>query len=214
MSEARAYHQPEDIAPWAEIVPGVDRMTVDEYEKLPDDGWIYELVEGVLVRMPMSGGATSAIGMRLALRLGAYVEAHGLGELTGEQGGYDFSDLGQPDTELGPDVAFVRVDRLSLLTAEQYERAWPLAPDLVVEVASPNQWRPGLGKKAQRYLDAGVRIVWIVWPRWQQVDVWRPGDEKPSTTLGVEGILQGEDVVPGFSCPVAALFRRPTAPTP
>jgi len=214
MSEARAYHRPEDIAPWAEIVPGVDRMTVDEYEKLPDDGWIYELVEGVLVRMPMSGGATSAIGMRLALRLGAYVEAHSLGELTGEQGGYDFSDLGQPDTELGPDVAFVRVDRLSLLTPEQYDRAWPLAPDLVVEVASPNQWRPGLGRKAQRYLDAGVRIVWIVWPRWQQVDVWRPGDEKPSTTLGVEGVLQGEDVVPGFSCPVAVLFRRPAAPTP
>ncbi len=214
MSRARAYHGPEDLAPWAEIVPGVGRMTVDKYENLPDDGCIYELVEGVLVRMPQSGFEASAISMRLARRLGAYVEDHGLGELSGEQGGYDFSDLGQPDTELGPDIAFVRQDRLAALTPEQYAKALRLAPDLVVEVASPNQWRPGLGKKAQRYLDAGVRIVWIVWPRWQQVDVWRPGNEQPSTTHGVEGVLQGEDVVPGFSCPVAMLFRRPTAPTP
>ncbi len=182
------------------------RMTVDDYAALPDDGWQYELVEGVLVRMPMSGGEASNIGTRLLIRLGAYVEDHGLGQLTGEGGGYNFSALGQPDTELGPDVAFVRADNVPPRTSPDYAKAWPVAPDLVVEVASPNQWRPGLGAKVRRYLDAGVRLVWVVWPRWQQVDVWRPGDAQPSVTLGVGDALDGLDIVPGFTYPVAKPF--------
>ncbi len=202
------------LAPWAEVVPGVGRMTVAAYEALPDDGWVYELVEGVLVRMPQSGFEASNIGYRLGGRLSVYVEDHGLGGVTGEQGGYNFGDLGQPDTELGPDVAFVRMERLATLTTEQYSRALRLAPDLVVEVASPNQWRPGMAAKARRYLAAGVRLVWIVWPRWQQVDVWHPGDDSPSVTLGIGESMDGEDVVPGFTCPIAVLFYRPPLLTP
>jgi len=63
-----------------------------------------------------------------------------------------------------------------------------------------------MGTKAQRYLDAGVRLVWVVWPRWQQVDVWRPGDTRPSATSSVGDTLDGLDVVPGFTYPVAKLF--------
>ncbi len=209
MSEARAYNRSDTFAPWAEIVPGVGPMTVADYEMLPDDGWVYELVEGILVRMPQSGFEASNIGYRLGGRLSVYVEDQGLGGVTGEQGGYNLSDVGRPDTELGPDVAFVRAERLATLTPEQYIRALRLAPDLAVEVASPNQWRPGMAAKAMRYLAAGVRLVWIVWPRWQQVDVCHPGDETPSDTLGVAGTIDGEDVVPGFTCSVAVLFRRP-----
>jgi len=210
MSDAPPYNRSETLAPWADIVPDVGPMTIDAYEALPDDGWIYELVEGVLVRMPQSGGEASAIAARLLIRLGAYVEERGLGELTGEAGGYNFSDLGQPDTGLGPDVAFVRAERVATLTSEQYVKAWPLAPDLAVEVASPNHYHPGMAIKAKHYLDAGVRLVWIIWPRWQQVDLRHPGDDKQSSaTLGIEDTLSGEDVVPGFSCPVAVLLRRP-----
>ncbi len=196
---------PNYIAPWAEIVPDMPRMTVAELAALPDDGWQYELVDGVLVRMPLSGGEASNIAMKLGGRLSVFVEDHALGRVTEEAGGYDFSALGQPDTELGPDVAFVRAENVPARTSPEYSRAWPVAPDLVVEVASPNQWRPALSVKAQRYLAAGVRLVWVIWPRWREVDVWHQGDLEPQT-LSVDDMLDGETVVPGFTYPVERLF--------
>ena len=86
------------------------------------------------------------------------------------------------------------------------EEAWPLAPDLTVEIASPNHYRPALARKAQRYLNAGTRLVWVVWPKRKEVDVWRPGDTQPSTTLGVDDALDGLDILPGFTYPVRRLF--------
>ena len=197
---------PNRLAPWAEIVPNAPRMSVADLATLPDDEWQYELVEGVLVRMPLSGGEASNIGMRLGGRLSVFVEDHGLGAVTGEAGGYDFSALGQPDTELAPDVAFVRAEHVPPRTSPEYAKAWPVAPDLVVEVASPYQWRPGMAAKVERYLRAGVRLVWVVWPRWQQVDVWHPGDTQPARTLGLGDTLDGENVVAGFAYPVANRF--------
>jgi hypothetical protein len=63
-----------------------------------------------------------------------------------------------------------------------------------------------MGVKARRYLRAGTRLVWIVWPRRWQVDVWCPGDQTPSQTLGLADSLDGLDVVPGFTYPLAKLF--------
>jgi Uma2 family endonuclease len=196
---------PPNPAPWAEIVPNAPRMTVADLKAWPDDGWHYELVDGMLVRMPLSSGGASHLAMRLAARLEVYVEDHDLGAVTGEAGGYDFSALGQPDTELGPDVAFVRAEHVPDADSPEYNEAWPVAPDLVVEVASPYQWRPKMALKAQRYLAAGVRLVWVIWPRWKQVDIWHPGETTPAA-LSVGDVLQGEDVVPGFTYPVARLF--------
>ncbi|MCA1598313.1 MAG: Uma2 family endonuclease, partial [Chloroflexi bacterium] len=102
--------------------------------------------------------------------------------------------------------AFVRADRAPPLTSpDYYGRGWQLAPDLAVEVASENQFAPGMGAKAQLYLRFGTRLVWVIWPRYQRVDVWRPGDEAP-TPLGVDDALDGEDVVPGFTYSIARLF--------
>lgn len=119
------------LAPWAEIVPDAPPMTVDDLESLPDDeGWVYELVEGVLVRMPMSGFETSHISTRLLARLGVYVEDRGLGALTGEQGGYRVDPAHPRTTELAPDIAFVRADRLPPRHSPEYRKALLLAPDL------------------------------------------------------------------------------------
>ena len=122
--------------------------------------------------------------------------------MTGADGEFD---LGH-GTALAPDVAFVRAERVPPPTSPIYEKAWPLAPDLAVEVASPNQYRPAMARKAQRYLNAGTRLVWVVWPKRKEVDVWRPGDIKPSATLGVDDVLDGLDILPGFTYPVERLF--------
>lgn len=126
--------------------------------------------------------------------------------MTGADGGYDCSALGQPDTELGPTHVFVRADHVPDRTTSAYTKAWAVAPDLAVEVASPSQWQPEMAAKVARYLAAGVRLVWVIWPRWEQVDTWRPGDLAPSATLIVGDTLDGEAVLPGFSYPVARLF--------
>jgi len=147
MAARRAY-PPSPVAPWAEVVPDAPYpMTTDELHALPDDGWGYELVNGVLVRMPLSSFGASNVGMRLASRLSTYVEDNGLGAVTGEQGGYRL-DLTYPlDTELTPDVAFVRTDRLPSSTSPDYYKNAPLlAPDLAVEVASENQYTPGMAE--------------------------------------------------------------------
>jgi Uma2 family endonuclease len=195
------------MAPWAEIAPDAPYpTTVDELHALPDDGWTYELLNGVLVRMPLSSGGASNVGSRLLIRLGAYVEDNDLGLVTGEQGGYRLDPAHPLDTEVAPDVAFVRAGRAPSPTSpEFYGRAWLLAPDLAVEVASENQFAPGMETKAQLYLRFGTRLVWVIWPRYKRVDVWRPGDDTP-IPLGVEDALDGEDVVPGFTCQIARLF--------
>lgn len=196
---------PPNPAPWAEIVPNAPPMTLDEFLDYPDgdDGYCYELVAGVLVRMVGSRPRATRVTTRLFRVLDAFVEAHGLGTVTPPDAVYDFEKTGQKDTGLLPDIGFYNASR------ERYvdpDKAYPFAPDLAVEVASPTQYRPGMKAKAERYLSGGTAIVWIIWPKRQTVDVWRPGDTQPSATLGVGAALDGETVVPGFTYPVANLF--------
>lgn len=197
----------ETLAPWAELVPDAGRMTVDEMLALPDDGWMYELVEGRLVRMPGSGGGASTIAVNLVIALGTFVKARQLGRVAGADGTYDLTRPGDTgETALVPDVALVRADRVPSPTSSEYARAWKLAPDLVAEVVSPSQYRPEMAAKAMRYLETGVRLVWVIWPKPQQVDVWRQGSDAPVTTLSLGDTLDGLDVVPGFMYPLADLF--------
>src|SRR6185437_4473341 len=153
MRNTRQALTPYALAPWAEVVPNQPPLTVDDLETLPDDeGWVYELMDGVLIREPMSGYEASSIGARLLAHLTVYVEDHGLGGVTGEQGGYRLDPTHPRTTELAPDVAFVRADRLPPRHSAAYRKALLLAPDLAVEVASENQYQPGMDEKARRYL--------------------------------------------------------------
>lgn len=196
-------------APWAEPVPGAPfPMTIAQMQELPEDRWQYELVDGRLVRMPGSGSRASRIAIRLAIALGSFALSRGLGEVSGAEGEYNLTPPGaSTETALIPDVAFVRTGRLEPLSSPAANAIPHLAPDLVVEVASPNQYRPEMAAKARRYLEAGVRLVWVIWPDDEQVDVWRPGSDVPIITLDIADQLDGIDVVPGFSHPVAALLN-------
>ncbi|MGH2516300.1 MAG: Uma2 family endonuclease [Ktedonobacterales bacterium] len=208
------------LAPWAEIVPGKGRMTVDELLALPDDGWMYELVQGMRFRMPHKGNEASMIGVRIAAAIGSFVDERNLGILTGANGVYNLTqDGGDFETALIPTAAFVSADRLPPRDSPEFARALRLAPDLVVEVVSPSQYRradppsrseedrPEMAAKARRYLAAGGRLLWMVWPKYQQVDIWRAGAADPAATLGASDTLDGENVLPGFTYPIARLFK-------
>ena len=195
------------LAPWAERVPGCGPVTVDILLTLPDDGYLYEVVEGVLVRMAGSGDEATTIGGLVLIALGAYVYPHRLGIVTPSDGVYKFVGA---ETGLIPDVGFCRAERRALITDRK--KPIPFAPDLAVEVASPDQHTEAMAAKARTYLDGGTRLVWVVWPDRQQVDVWRAGRSVgPAAVLSVNDTLDGEDVVPGFTHPVAAFFADPLA---
>jgi len=189
------------------IQPGT-LLTADEYIRLPhEDDWRYELAEGKLIRMPLAGYNHDVVASRLAARLLPFVEEHNLGECTLSQAGYLLSQPGDPDTVRGPDLAFVSAARIPPPGTPESAAFPRLAPDLVVEVVSPSQYRPEMIERAEMWLSAGVRLVWIIWPQFKQVEVWRPGSHTPVATLGVTDTLDGLDVVPGFTCSVARLFR-------
>jgi Uma2 family endonuclease len=196
---------PDALAPWAEIVPDAPYpMTMREFLAYPngDDGYCYELVDGVLVRMVGSRDRATRLADRLYRRLGDFVEGQGLGQTRGADAVYDFEHTGQKDTGLLPDISFYFASCEPLVDPDA---AYPFAPDLAVEIASPTQYRPAMKAKAARYLAGGTALVWVVWPKRQQVDVWHRDAATP-LTLGIGDTLDGEAVVPGFSYPVAALF--------
>jgi Uma2 family endonuclease len=130
-----------------------------------------------------------------------------LGIVTGADGVYKF-----PGAETGPipDVGFYRAERDA--TIADKDKPIPFAPDLAVEVASPDQQVAEMAAKARLYLGGGTRLVWVVWPNSGHIDVWRPDQlTGPAATLNTSDTLNGEDILPGFVHPVAAILADPLA---
>lgn len=201
-SDIRTSYRSNTLAPWADIVRGVGPMTVDDLLTRSDDGWRYEIVDGVLVRMAGSGDLATTIAATIIIVLGAFVRSRRLGRVTSSDGVYKFPGA---ETGLLPAVGFYGTALFPLITDR--DESIPFAPELAVEIASPSQHEDDMAAKARRYLAGGARLVWIVWSHAQTVDVWRRGnDEAPAIRLGIDDSLGGEDVVPGFSHPVADIF--------
>ena len=176
-------------------------MTADELFRMPDDGMRHELVKGELLTMSPLGAEHGWITGKIHASLWNFVEAHGLGEvLTGEPG---FVLTTDPDTVRAPDVAFLRSDRLPQGALPR--TYWLGAPDLAVEVISPNDRLTEVRQKVAEWLEHGTRVVLVVNPRRRTVKVCRPG--QPEHTLTEDDTLSAEDVVPGWSIPVRTLFR-------
>lgn len=192
------------IAPWGEIVLGAGPMTADELLAMGDAARNCELVDGVLVKMsPTSWDHGSIVG-NMSGALWQYVTQKRLGRILGAETGFILSQPDQPETVLAPDVAFVQTSRIP--QGQDMSKFQRVAPDLAVEVVSPDQYKPEMGAKARLYLEAGVRLVWVVWPGTRTVDVWRPGSDAPAAMLTINDSLDGLDVLPGFSYPLADLF--------
>jgi Uma2 family endonuclease len=175
-------------------------MTAEDLFQLPDDDYKYELVEGGLIRMPPSGGEHGYVASNIAGLLRNYVKASNLGVVCGAETGFVLKR--NPDTVRAPDASFVAKERIP---AEGIPRTyWPFAPDLAVEVVSPNDRFDEVQEKVAEYFTAGTRLVWVVLPKTRTVLVYRGLHEVHSLSANDE--LNGEAVLPGFTCRVAELF--------
>lgn len=171
-----------------------DTMTLEEF--LENDLEGYEYVKGELVPMPPATMIHGEISSKLHICLGLHVEENRLGQLYIAETTFQLDDRA-----VKPDIAFVSTDRLP----ENREKASPVPPDLAVEVVSPTDKHYDVTEKALAYLRAGTRLVWVIEPIAKTVMVYR--SETDFTVLNYEDTLTGENVVEGFSCPVAQLFE-------
>ncbi|MGB3966968.1 MAG: Uma2 family endonuclease [Planctomycetota bacterium] len=173
--------------------------TAEQLLALDEPGYSHELVRGELRRMSHAGCLHGAVAMRIGGRLMVYAERHGLGEVFAAETGFLLDRC--PDTVRCPDVAFVRSDRATTLPARGYLEG---APELVVEVVSPNDRLKEVQEKVLDWLAHGTRLCWLIEPAPRRITVYRPGHE--SRVLTVADTLLGEDVLPGFTVPIVELF--------
>ena len=175
-------------------------MTAEDLYALSEDESRGELIRGVFYPEMPTNGRHGEIEFRVARVLGNLVLPAGRGRvMTGEPG--IVLERG-PDTVRAPDVAYFSIERLPL--DADIDKFLDLVPDIAVEVVSPSETRRAVREKAEMWTSFGVRLVWVVWPDTQSVEVYRP-DEEP-VTLGVDDILTGQDVLPDFSCPIREIF--------
>ena len=174
-------------------------FTPEDLLALPD-GDLYELVDGCPVEKTM-GAEASWIGGEVLAVLRNFVRDHDLGRVFPADTGYQcFSAT--PNLVRKPDVSFIRWGRLPGDTLPTGNVR--IAPDLAVEVVSPNDTYYEVEQKVREFLKAGVRQVWVINPPTRAVRIHRPGGSL--TDLGEDQELTGADVVPGFRCRVGELF--------
>ena len=175
-------------------------MTADELLRLPDDGMRHELIRGELRTMSPMGWRHGKVTLKVGASLLVHVEAHNLG-IAGV-GDVGFVVAVDPDTVRAPDACFIRRERIPA-TGEP-TGYWTIPPDLAIEVLSPNDRPTDVAKKVVEWLAFGAQLVFVIDPRRRTVAVHRPN--VPTVVLTDHDVLDGEDVVPGWSMPVRALF--------
>jgi Uma2 family endonuclease len=169
--------------------------TEEDLLRVPEDGQKYELVDGE-IRVSPAGYPHGRVCTRLIVRLGAFVEERGLGDLLDSSTGFRM-----PNGNIRlPDVCYVAKGRVA---AGQRGFA-DLAPDLAVEVLSPSDDLRQVLDKVGEYLQAGTHMVWLIDPERRSAAVYRSSTKVRE--LGPDDFLDGEDVVPGFRCRLADLI--------
>jgi Uma2 family endonuclease len=173
-------------------------ITDDELLQLPKDGNKYEVVDGELVVSPGAGYPHEAIVAELLTRLRSFANERRLGEVLPSNLLYVLPS----GNRRGPDISFVAAERATALSRET---VFPkFAPDLAVEVLSPSDSPRRVQDKVGEYLEAGVRLVWVIDPENRRAVIYRALSSVDR--IDPSGELDGEDVLPGFRCPLTDLF--------
>ena len=174
-------------------------LTIEQFSKIVANGSRYELSRGELVPMtPVSFAPGKTVSNLLGLLI-PFVNRENLGTV-GPEIGFRLSRV--PDTLRAPDIAFVAKHR-----EPQGPAAFKfaeIAPDLAVEVLSPEDSASEVLRKTEEYLAAGVRLVWIVDPATQTVTVYRSLDDVRVLIAAQD--LDGGDVLPGFRTKIRDIF--------
>ncbi len=166
----------------------------------------FEFVNGRIVDRPEMGATADRIATKLIYRLENFVETQGLGQVFGGSCGYRCFSTERLRVRF-PDVSFLAKGRLPNEVIPDGHIEIP--PDLAVEVISPNDNANNVEERLVDLLEAGTRLMWLLYPSTRHVMIFRQGPN--CSRLGPSDSLDGEDVLPGFSCKIADLFPNKTA---
>jgi len=194
-------------------------LRAEEFAALPEVDAREELVRGDVVREPLPAFGHGVAAARVGAILDTWVHRPSPDPSAGPSSDPDSGQSGalspgrvvghcgfvlarDPDTVRGPDVAYVSSERLAAgVTDGPFFEG---APDLAVEILSPSNRPREIAEKIREYLEAGAGRVWVVDPERKTVTVHGPN--RSPRTLGPDDVLDGEEVLPGFTAPVAELF--------
>lgn len=179
------------------------RYTPEDLLRMPE-GKRYELLDGHLVERIMSFWSSYVAG-NIHFLLMTFCRANKRGWVAPEGTSYQcFPD--EPEKVRRPDVSYIDLSRMTLETATT-EGHLKITPDLTVEVVSPNDLAYEIAEKVQDFRKAGVKLIWVVNPQDRSVAIYRG---KGKATIASENDdLDGESVLPGFSCRVGELSLAP-----
>ena len=181
-------------------------MTTEEMLALPDDGMDRELIEGRLREKPMT--MRNRRHSRLEIRIGKILDnwldtqPASLAEVVGGEAGFRLRR--NPDTSVGIDVAYVSHEIVA--NTPETSPFFEGPPVLAVEILSPSDAQEDIDEKVDLYLATGVKIIWVVNPRFRTINVYRP-DAEPELFNELQEIT-AEPHLPGFRVAVAEIFGR------
>jgi Uma2 family endonuclease len=176
-------------------------MTDEEFMSLPDDGNMYEYVDGELIVVANSGLEHGYLALMLGYFLTGFVRTHQLGITCDSSTAFKM----KTGNKRSPDLAFIdrsRLQGLKRLPKGFFEGA----PDLAIEIISPNNTFEEIHSKLVEYFDNGTRLAWVILPDEECVFVYHK--PKPSKLVQLEDSLDGEDVIPNFNLPLVELFQE------
>ena len=186
---------------WCQMTTKLKLITADELLRIPrEDGVRYELIRGVLVPKMPTGDRHHITVSRFDTALSVWSDENDYGSVGAGEPGYLLDR--DPDTVRAPDVVWIAPGRVPEGTQGYPE----IAPDLAVEVKSPSNSNSEMAAKAAMWLSYGSKEVWVANPETTTVIRHRPG--QLPVILGEDDILDGGDLLTGFSVPVWRLFRR------
>jgi Uma2 family endonuclease len=179
------------------------RLTVEEFDQfvdLPENAdKLFEFIGGEIVEVP-SNPRASEFGSNVIFAFKLHLREYKIaGHVTGEAGGYIVSE-----ERYAPDAAYISKARQPRLVDKGYN---PVPPELAVEVDFPSTYesQKGLRTKIANYLAAGT-LLGVVLPETLEVEVYAPG--QPVKKFGIDGVLDGGTVLPGFSMAVKDIFAE------
>ena len=178
----------------------VNFVTADRLMDEQDDGYRCELIRGEVIKMSPTGGKHGVIAHRIGRLLGNWAEQQGIGLVFAAETGFKLAT--NPDTVRAADVALVLNERIPATGIP--DSFWDGAPDLAVEVLSPNDSASDTLDKVRDYLAAGADQVWVADPKSSTISVYRSLQDVQ--TLTVQETLEGAGAVAGFTCEVQELF--------
>jgi Uma2 family endonuclease len=177
--------------------------TEAELEVLPEDGYMHEVVDGELVMSPKNNWFHGRICTRLIIALGNFVVARRLGAVLDSSTGFWMHNRNCR----APDVSFVLKSRLIALGFKPNERRFfPGAPDLAVEILSPDNTRAEIDQRLRDFFGSGCQLAWIINPESESVEICHSPTRRK--LVGSGAFLDGEDLLPGFRYAIADLFKE------